>query len=176
MNKIFFTVIAFFALMQVSFAQDRVFAKGDKVVGLSTGFLSSAYSGNGWKMTAPPILLTGEYGIVDGLINGNASIGAGVDFGYVSRKYNAPLLSYKYSNLIFGARGSFHYQFVDKLDTYAGFMLGYDIVSGNDHYASSGFAWGSYVGARYYFFDNFAAMAEIGNNISLINVGVAFKF
>jgi hypothetical protein len=176
MKRFFVTIIAFFALSQVSFAQDMVFAKNDKVVSASLGFVSTIYTGSGWKTTFPPISLAGEYGIVDGLINGKASIGVGVDFGYAGMKYTYHSLSHKYSNLILGTRGAFHYQFIDNLDTYAGLLIGYDIVSGNNDFAVSDFVWGYYVGARYYLTNNFAVMSEIGNNISLFNIGVAYKF
>jgi hypothetical protein len=177
MNKFLSFFIAFFALCRFSYAQDAtVFAKGDKVVSASIGFINTTHTGTGWKGVTLPISLAGEYGIVDGLIDGNASIGVGVDFGYARFKYNSKLSSYKYSDVILGIRGGFHYQFVDKLDTYAGLLFGYNIVSGDGIYASSEPIWGGYVGARYYFSDNFAALAEIGNSVALINLGVAYKF
>ncbi|MDR2286675.1 MAG: hypothetical protein LBE04_04260 [Prevotellaceae bacterium] len=179
MKRFFVTIIAFWTLSQVSFAQnmDMAFVKDDKVVNASLGFVNTIYTGNGWKTTFPPISFTGEYGIVDGLIDGKASIGAGVDVSYIGTKYyDLYLKLYKYSNLIFGIRGAFHYQFIDKLDTYAGLLIGYKIVSGNSDYAINEPVWGYYVGARYYLTDNFAIMSEIGNNVSLISIGVAYKF
>jgi hypothetical protein len=174
MNKLFVFIIALFAIPQVSYTQNDVFLKDDKVVGASVGFINTI--GRGWKSTSPTITLTGEYGIVDGLINGKASIGVGPELSYTKLKYNNTLSPYKYSNLRLGARGTFHYQFVDKLDTYAGLFLGYDIVSGESTYAASDWGWATYIGARYYFSDKFAVTAESGNNISLINIGIAYKF
>jgi hypothetical protein len=177
MNKFFVFIIAFFALLQVSYAQDKVFVKGDKVIGASLGFVNTTYTGNGWKNAFPPISFTGEWGIVDELINGKASIGVGAELGFAGIKYAyTNNVSYNYSILILGARGAFHYQFIDKLDTYAGLFLGYDIVSGKKNYAASEFDWDFYVGARYYFTNNFAVTAEIGNNISLLSIGIAYKF
>jgi hypothetical protein len=176
MRRLFITVIAFLAISQVSFARDKVFSKNDMVVSAGLGFVNSIHSGNGWKASFPPISLAGEYGIVDNLIDGNASIGIGLNLGYAGMKYKFTSNSYKFSDLILGARGAFHYQFVSTLDTYAGLMLGYDIVSGNRTYASSEFVWGIYIGARYYFNSKFAITAEIGKNVSLFNIGVAYKF
>jgi hypothetical protein len=181
MNKFLSFFIAFFALCRFSYAQDaQVFAKGDKVVSASLGFINTIHTGTGWKGVALPISLAGEYGIVDGLIDGNASIGVGVDFGYARFKYSfqssGKQYVNRYSDVILGVRGGFHYQFVDKLDTYAGLLFGYNIVSGESIYASSEPIWGGYVGARYYFSDNFAALAELGNSVALINLGVAYKF
>ncbi|MDR1129358.1 MAG: porin family protein [Prevotellaceae bacterium] len=178
MRRLFFTVIAVFAVTQASFAQNRVFAKHDKVVNASLGLFNTIHSGSEWKTTFPPISLSGEYGIVDNLINGKASIGAGLYVGYTGMKYDnhTASLSYKSSHFILGARGAFHYQFVDRLDTYAGLILGYDIVGGNRTHDASESVWGLYIGARYYFTDRFAVMAEIGHRVSLLNIGVAFKF
>jgi hypothetical protein len=170
MNKLFVFIVAFFA-MHVSYAQNDVFVKGDKVVGASFGFINTV---NGLRSVLPPVTFTGEYGIVDGLINGKASVGAGAELGYAVLKHH--LSPNRYSNLLIGARGSFHYQFVDNLDTYVSLLLGYDIVSGENAYTASDWGWASYIGARYYFSDSFAVTAEIGNNISLINIGVAYKF
>jgi hypothetical protein len=175
MNKFFVFIIAFFALSQVSYAQDKVFAKGDKVISASLGFINTAYTGSRWENTFPPISLTGEYGIIDGLIDGKASIGVGAKLGLAGIKYTDNA-SHNYSLLVLGARGAFHYQFIDKLDTYAGFFLGYDIVSGQGSHAVSQFDLDWYIGARYYFTNNFAAMAEIGNKISLLSLGIAYKF
>ncbi|MDR2026029.1 MAG: hypothetical protein LBQ01_00530 [Prevotellaceae bacterium] len=175
MNKFFVFIIAFFALSQVSYAQDKVFAKGDKVVSAGLGFVNTRYTGNGWRNTFPPISFTGEYGIVDGLIDGKASIGVGAELGFAGVKY-VDIATYKYSVTKLGARGAFHYQFIDKLDTYAGLFLGYDIVSGNGIHAISEYDYDFYIGARYRFTNDFAFMAEIGSSISLFSIGVAYKF
>ncbi|MDR0724931.1 MAG: hypothetical protein LBF59_02845 [Prevotellaceae bacterium] len=176
MNKFFVFIIAFFAITGVSYAQNDIFVKGDKVIGAGIGFINTIHTGNGWKNASIPIYLTGEYGVVDGLIDGKASVGIGLDLGYAAFKYTPAALSYRYSNLRLGVRGAFHYQFADNWDTYAGLILGYDIVSGNDNYAVSKPFLGSCLGARYYFSNSFAAMAEIGHNVSLIKMGIAYKF
>jgi hypothetical protein len=179
MKKLFISIALCFALVSVSSAQD-IFTKGDIVVNAGIGFINMLNTGNGWKTTVSPMMLSGEYGIIDKLINGRASIGAGLNLGYAAQKFdyfaNGDNASYKYSNLALGTRGSFHYQFIDKLDTYTGLMLGYNIVSGEGNHSSSDFLWCYYVGARYYFTKNFAVMAEIGENVALITLGVAFKF
>ncbi|MCB9024666.1 MAG: hypothetical protein H6542_08910 [Lentimicrobiaceae bacterium] len=94
-------------------------------------------------------------------------------------------LTAQHVNLIIGARGSFHYPLIDKLDTYTGLMIGMNIVSAketgdidplyNYSASSSGVIWSWYAGGRYYFSDKFAAMAEIGYGIAWLNLGVALK-
>lgn len=73
---------------------------------------------------------------------------------------------------------------MDKFDTYAGALLGYDIVSakevgdvpGTYNATESSVRLDLFVGGRYYFTDRFAAMAEIGYGIAYLNLGVALKF
>jgi hypothetical protein len=176
MKKFLVFIIAFFAIAGVSYAQNDVFAKEDKVVNASLGFINTRYTGSEWKSASLPIYLNGEYGIVDGLIDGKASIGVGLDLGYAAFKYTHAAESYRYSDMILGVRGAFHYQFVDNWDTYACLILGYDIVSGNGNHAISDHFVGGCLGARYYFSGSFAAMAEIGYDVSLIRIGLAYKF
>ena len=42
--------------------------------------------------------------------------------------------------------------------------------------SSSHIAWSLFVGARYYFRENMAAMAELGYGPSYLNLGLAFSF
>ena len=76
---------------------------------------------------------------------------------------------------------------VDKLDTYAGMLLGYNIVSSKysgtgfyDTYnttspSSSSLAWSMYLGGRYWFNPKIAGMVELGYGIAYLNLGVSFK-
>ncbi|MDR1644769.1 MAG: hypothetical protein LBS05_02935 [Tannerellaceae bacterium] len=132
-----------------------------------------------------PIEASFEHSIVDGLIDGqNGAIGLGGYLGYYSYSdsYGA-LGKWSYSDIVVGARGAFHYQFVDKLDTYAGLMLGYDIVSAKwkgdgvfDGTASaSAFTSSFFAGARYYFSPTIAAYGELGYGIAYLSVGVSLK-
>ena len=42
--------------------------------------------------------------------------------------------------------------------------------------SSSGLSIAWFAGARYYFSDNFAVMAEIGYGVAYLNLGIALKF
>ena len=187
-KKIFlvFTLVSCFFVN--SNAQD-LFGKGDKVVSLGVG-VGSYLGGSGYKMSVPPIFASYDHCIIDGLINDKASIGVGGYVAYSANKWETSYgnydYGYKYQYMILGARGTFHYQPLNKLDTYAGVMLGYDIVSskyyGDKEYGSlssasgSEFAYSAFVGARYYFSDNFAAFAEAGYGIAALELGISFKF
>ena len=64
-------------------------------------------------------------------------------------------------------------------------MIGYNIVSsksygsytygGNYSASASGIIFSGFIGARYFFNDNVAAMVELGSGIAYLNLGVALK-
>jgi hypothetical protein len=173
-------IVAFFAAK----AQDPLFVKGDKVanigIGLGTGL------GSYYKMSIPPISLSGEYGILDGLLE-KGSIGVGAFLGFSSYKYDwGYTYTSKTTHIYVGPRGAFHYPFLDKLDTYAGLSFGlryyswkYDSAISdygnyyNDNSADLYSYW--FVGARYYFTEKLAGMAELGYGITYLNIGISFK-
>ena len=185
MKKLLLIIACAFFSIQLATAQD--FSKGDFVLNAGIGFGNSLRGGVGYKTTVPSISASLEYCVVDNLFDANSSIGIGAIVGYSAQKYetNTMLGNYeiKYSDFLIGARGSFHYQFVPKLDTYAGLVLAYDIVStstssnyGNLDVNGSSVFVGAYVGARYYFSDSFAAMTEFGYDIAYFKLGIAVKF
>jgi hypothetical protein len=58
-------------------------------------------------------------------------------------------------------------------------MLGLDYVgwgTGDTNYNETAFIWSWFVGGRYYFTDNFAAMLELGYGATYGNIGIAYKF
>lgn len=189
--KKFFLLSLFVAACSLQLAaQEPSFAKGDKVVNLGIGFGSVLYTGTYYSTVIPPVSVSFEKGINDDILGG-AVIGIGGYLGISSYKWEYPYnymgatWGYKYTNIILGARGSVHYPFVEKLDTYAGLMLGYNIstskeygtIDPNYNYNESygGFTYAFYVGGRYYFTESLAGMLELGYGISYLNLGVAFK-
>ena len=160
---------------------------GDKVINFGIGLGSTLYSGVGYKGGLPPLSASFEYALQE---LGPGMVGVGGYLGLSTYKWETTVAGstygWKYSNVVIGARGTYHYNFVDKLDTYAGLMLGYNIVSAKETgdwplgftYSANGstFVWAFFVGGRYYFTDQFAVMAELGYGIAWLNIGVAYKF
>lgn len=184
-KKVFFTV-ALICFALIADAQNT-FKKGDKILNLGLGLGSTYYTGGGYTSKIPPISASFEAGVIDNLFDEKSSLGVGGYIGYTAAKYDYGTdYGWKYSNLIIGARGSLHYQLVDKLDTYTGILLGYDIATskeygswlGTDNYnsSSSGAAWSWFIGGRYYFNDKIAGMLELGYGIAYLNIGVGIKF
>jgi hypothetical protein len=184
MKKVILILLVAFLATSALQAQS-IFSKGDKVANLGIG-LGSYLGGTGYKTTFPPISLSAEYGVKDGLLDGKSAIGVGGYLAYAANKHETILpnntFGFKYSHFIIGARGLFHYQLVDKLDTYAGLMLGYNIASskatgtGNVAASVGGFSYSVFLGARYYFTPQWAAFAEIGYGIAAIQIGISTKF
>ena len=185
MKRLFLAVAILFACVSVTMAQD-VFVKGDKIGHIGFG-VGDFLGGTGYKTTVPPVLISGEYGLTDALLeNGKGFIGVGGYMAYAANKHTySGNYGYKYSYFIIGGRGAFHYQFVDKLDTYAGAMLGYNVASasyfGDDEFSGAkadagGVTYSTFIGARYYFAENIAAFAELGYGIAALELGLAFKF
>jgi hypothetical protein len=179
---ILFFVAVVFSFTQLT-AQDRIFVKGDKILGVGIGLGTTLYSGSYYSMTFPPLAASIEFGVKDDIFE-KGSLGVGGILGYTGYKYEYSGWGYKYSNLILGGRGYLHYPLVKKLDTYTGITLGYNISSSNEFgtnsgyeydYSSGGFIWGFFVGGRYYLKDNFALLAELGYGVTYLTLGVAFK-
>jgi len=188
MKKLFAIVIAALFTFPVLKAQEPEFILGDKVISLGIGIGNTLYSSSTYySMGVPPISFSYEQAIVDDVLE-NGVIGIVGSIGYTSFKYrwSAPGYDYgwNYSNIYFGAGGSFHYPLLDKLDTYAALMLGYNISTTKDYgtipgddFSSSygGFRFAGFVGARYYFSEKFAAFAQVGYGIAYLTLGVSMK-
>ncbi len=182
MKKLSLLVIAIFS---VSMMQAQTpFAKYDQVVNAGLGLGTYGVRGN---ITVPPLSVSYDYGIEDNLFNEKSLLSVGGYVGYYANKtifINPRSGEYgsKFSNFLLGARGAVHYNFVEKLDTYGGLMLGYNIASvsyygnyGDLSVSVGGFISSVFLGARYYFADNIAGFVELGYGLSALEIGVAFK-
>jgi hypothetical protein len=172
-------VTVFLFAQNTLLAQNNDFTdvKGINLVNAGIGLGSYGLYGTGGL----PITASYEHGITD-------KISAGVNVGYIQRKYTH---DWKYTYLIFGVRGSYHFNEIldisdPKIDVYGGAGLIYrhykfkytDTYGDVYGYKSSG---GSvdldlHAGGRYKFNDNIGAYAEVGYGISPLQIGVAFIF
>ena len=160
----------------VAFGQNA-YMKGNNLVHAGIGFgLAGLYGSS----SLPPITAGFEYGFED-------KISLGGMVGYAGSKETFFGGEWKYTYIIIGARGAYHFlENNDKLDAYGGVMLGYNIVSTSASSSVSGFGFtasasGSYMifglfgGARYYFSPKFGVYGEVGYGVGFLNVGVEFK-
>ncbi len=174
MKKFLLCVAAMLGMASMASAQ--TFADGDNIISASVGF-----GGN----YGVPISVAYEKGVYD--INEKSAIGVGGFLGYASYSEKFTGGKCSYSDILLAATGSYHFTGVNNFDFYGGLRLGYDISSAStkwdsDSYSgsysasASGFVYSVVVGARYYFSESWAAQAEFGFGLALLNVGVAYKF
>ncbi len=168
--------------------QAQVFTSGTNVVGLGVG-LGGTY-GFAYTSSSPAISANFEHGM--GFRAGPGTVGIGGYLGYksVTNSWDLVYTHYDYTTtyMMLGARGTYHYNdwhHSDKLDTYAGVLLGWNIASSTHFadspyytytYPSGGFSSSLFAGARYYFSDAFGVYGEVGYGISYLTLGLAFKF
>jgi hypothetical protein len=170
MRKFLFSAGLFLTLVSVASAQD-IFRKGAQRLNAGVGVGAGI-----------PVEVSYERSIIDGLVRktDNGAIGVGAYGSW----YHDRIGDWSYNYYVLGARGAFHYQFVDKLDTYAGLMLGYNIATsrwagdGEAYGTASGsvFAFSSFIGARYFFKPSLGVYAEAGYGIAFLSGGITFKF
>jgi hypothetical protein len=183
MKKLFaITAMVLFSFAGLQ-AQESMFNLGDKVINLGIGFGSTLYSGTFYSRGIPPVSVSYEQAIKDEIFE-KGVIGVGGWLGYTSYKYDYQGWGYNYSSVIIGALGAFHYPLLDKLDTYFGIGLGYNIASSKEfgtyqgwNYSatSGGVVVAGMFGARYYFGEKFAAFAQFGYGVSYLTFGVSIK-
>ncbi len=154
--------------------------KGINLLNAGIGLGSYGLSGTGGL----PLTASFEHGF-------SKNISAGASLGFIQKKY---FDSWKYTYLLFGARGSYHFNEAlkitnPKVDVYAGAGLLYRHYS--IKYTDKGFdgepmfnvntSGGDitidlHAGARYLFSDRIGGFAELGYGISPLQLGLAVKF
>jgi hypothetical protein len=173
-------VISFFSVVRV---HAQAFAAGTNVVsagiGLGSSLANYTYGSQGIGLSA-----TYDRGIWEA---GPGVISLGAYIGYKSFTYSGPGYDYKWNYTIIGARGAWHFTGlnVDNLDLYGGLMLSFDNLSTSFSNDNPNYAPGSYastielspfVGARYYFANNLGVYGELGFGVSILDIGLSYKF
>lgn len=175
------SAIAMVAIVATS-AQAQPFEKGITNANVGIG-LGTALGGLG--KARPAISVSVDHGFWD--IGGPGVISLGGYVGNTGYKYDGGGYTAKWNYIVIGARGAYHYNGftnLPKLDVYGGAMLGYNIVSyktegdGDDYKNNygSGLGLSGFVGGRWFFTDNIGAYAELGYGVSVLALGVTFKF
>ena len=167
MKKILLILLVLPFLAESSYAQGNPeFGKGNHVINLGVGIGAHR---------SIPLTASYEVCIVDG-IAGKGSIGIGAIAGFRQHRYRVWGTYNTYTSFLAGFRAAFHYNFVENLDTYAGFITAASFYTTDAPSSFNMFVPGAFVGARYYLSPGFAVMAELGEGISYVMAGVAFRF
>ena len=153
--------------------------KGVNLLNAGVGLGSYGLSGTGGM----PLTASFEHGF-------SKNISAGATLGFIQKKY---AFDWKYTYLLFGARGSYHLGEAlkvsnPKLDVYAGaglFYRRYSVKYTDGSFEHSEFDLNAsggdidfqlHAGGRYLFNNSVGAFAELGYGISPLQVGVTLKF
>jgi hypothetical protein len=171
-------------------AQPQPFDKGDKNLNISIGMGTPWVLFNDYKTVLPPITASFDYGFRDDIGPGVLSLGGVIgattykDVGtiYTNWQYE---YGYKSTTAIVALRSTYHYQIVNKIDTYGGIHLGMRVEKWSQYgnfppYQESrdiNFrpVFNIFGGAKYFFTDKIAAMLELGYGIAFINAGICLK-
>ena len=138
---------------------------------LGVGFLSSYAGGGG----IPPLSISYNRTLMDNIMVGGF-------FSYAQTNFDTGLGSefdWGYRFMTIGARGTYHFDLgPQKLDPYAGVILGYTIgtITGNciDCNAST-VAYSGLLGARYHVTEKIIPFVELGYGLSALTVGISWN-
>lgn len=202
MKKNIFAVLSLLVAMvcTVSAQNNAKFNKGDLAFNLNYGIGAFTSGGFNDNILQHSFGVSGEYGIMDGMINGKGSIGVGgqLGFGFGSKDFYG--VDVKATRIRIATRGVFHYQFTPAFDTYGGISFCFvDIDKYKIEDASYSFSEDDYsfevksedleeketnfieprafVGARYMLSDSFGLNLETSwDRFAFISFGATFKF
>lgn len=159
------TLFALGCILSVNQASAQTFEKGANMLNIGVGL------GRATKhQTIPPLSASYERSIVDGLMDYGA-LGLGLQFEY--QGFNHPD-NRGNLGLFVGPRFSFHYEFVDRLDTYLTLRGGLELFP-KETGTKTSFAVGLDLGARYLFSEKFGVFTEVGTGISIVRLGMTFN-
>ncbi len=186
-NLIFaLTCIAALLFTNQTIAQNANFSKGQTDINIGIGLFATMY-GSGVNTSIPPVGFSLDKGITD-----KFSVGGYLGFSTAKSDVisfsDGTEASWKFKYIVVGARGSYHFKLIDKMDTYAGLMLGWNAAkatfSSNDpalealidtEPSAGGFTWAAHIGARYSINEKIGAFAELGYGVSVLTIGATIK-
>ena len=187
MKKALPILILFLFALPGLHGQKSMIELGDKVISLGLGIGNTLYIGGaGYSTMVPPLSLSFEQAVVDDIFD-KGVLGVVGSFGYTAYKYRYNVdnqdWGWNYHNVILGAGGLLHYPLIDRLDTYLGALLGYNFSTiaeygdTGDNIADSagGFVIAGFIGARYFFTEQFAAFAQLGYGVAYLTLGVSIR-
>lgn len=115
-----------------------------------------------------------------GKFGNNGAIDLGLYYGLAPYEISGTDLSFAQHCILF--RSAFHFEFVPKLDVYAGLFGGVNVFAGSDIDNDSKACFGPFIGCKYFFNDVVGVKAEFGHdmykdhNYAPAAIGLALKF
>jgi len=192
MKKLFMllaTATIVFFNVNASVSGIEVAQKGDVGLGIMLGAPPASHA------NMPTVSIDAAWVLTSGFINTktfgqNGAVDLGFYYGFTSYGWNSWNTNHNTVQNCALARSSFHFQFVEKLDTYAGMFAGVNLWawswSDNHNNKDNGIdskpAFGPFMGAKYYFSEKFGVKMEFAHdayedhNVPNVSVGITFKF
>ncbi len=164
MKKYFFAALCCLGLALSANAQET-FRKGSNDLRIGVGVSGRKY------VSLPALSAIYEHSVADGLMDyGSIGLGGSMEF----ESYN--IGGIKAHALYLAARGAFHYEFVEQLDTYIGLQAGFFNSSNSLGLSSTNaFHVSGILGARYLFNESIGLFGELATGeISTFKLGVSF--
>jgi len=165
-NKIilfFLTAVCCFSL-QAQYSDLYVFEKGNHLAGANVGVKLA--NDNRTSISA-----FYEYGLARLFVN-ESTLGGGFFGGFHQNKLGKE----NEKTYILGVRLNVHYQFVDRLDTYAGFAPNFNIKTYSMEKDRAKFDCYFHVGLRYYLTNWLGVFAEASTGFNNFSGGLSVKF
>ena len=168
-----------------SMSKDQKSAKQQtpkNIVSAGVGFNGTeGYYYNNESTETTPLLynLSYERILIDNILKGKGAVGVGGLVGYKTVQYTGWNGKQTNHDMTFCIKGVFHYALLEKLDTYAGLMGGYNYYiekSAGTTYTYGEPAIAVFAGARYYVLPVAGVFAEVGLGYAFVNAGISFRF
>ncbi|MCQ2209780.1 MAG: hypothetical protein MJZ34_05765 [Paludibacteraceae bacterium] len=200
MKRIFLLLASITMLMSNSFAekvsQIEFANKGKFALGVMIG-VPGIRSTHENRANMPSVMLDCNWGVADGFINTKTfGKNGAVDLGFLYsfchyRKWDEKHFGYLQNTALF--RAAFHFEFVKRLDVFAGLTSGVNIYTPagqwwtdeqRDNWDHAKYAGGMFTGCKWYFTDVFGVKTEFQfdwgspgyGNLPTAAVGVTFNF
>lgn len=192
MSRFIIAISILFTCANLINAQSKELKSGDLQLGLGIGLIPT-YAADGGHVNVPPVSAKLTY-----QFNQKFSLGGFVAYSSTtSQKKNYPdgtTRTYDSEQLMFGIRPAVHVNRFKSWDVYGGFMLGYSVPTVNEDInypaetnrddlqptfsrpAENKFLYSGFIGATYYLSPNLGINGEVGYGISLLNLGINYKF
>ncbi len=167
-------------------AINQIFKVEDLLVNAGISFGPTWYAGHEYSTTLHPIFISADYGLKDDI--GPGTLGIGALAGYSTYKETLTLLNetygWNYKAIICVAVGTYHYEFIDNFDIYAGIGGGLRYINdsyfGNpdyNHDPDSGIfpVFSIFAGGRYYLADSISIFGQLGYGIAWLSAGLSLK-
>jgi len=173
MNKLFIVIGLLLSMVFSEGANAQVYRQGDGILSVGVGFGYSARIGGlgGLDFGGFGPVMVGYESIVSQSSSGAFGVG-----GVVGGRFGG-LVGTTFTLM---ARGAYHFNVSRAFDLYLGLGLGTHVQSVDMGFAGRqtdfDFAYGFFLGGRYYVSDAMAIQAELGYGVSIFNIGLAFKF